>query len=48
MLIHFVDGHLSVPTLEIQGEEPAGIEQVIDVWQRLRILDCGRIQLPKV
>ena len=52
MLIRLVDGNLPVPTLEVQGGELAGamkgVEQVINVRQRMRIFDSDRIQLPEV
>ena len=52
MFILFVDGHLPVPTLEIQSGEPTGavkgVNEVINAGQGVCILNCGRIKLSKI
>ena len=46
-LVLFADRHLQVPTHEIKSGESAGtvedIEQVVNPWQRVRILDGSSI-----
>ena len=51
-LVLFCDGHLPVPTLEIQSGEPfgpmEGVEDVIYPRQRVSILDGSRVKLAEV
>ena len=51
-LVLFCDGHLSVPTLEIQSGEPfgpmEGVEEVIYPRQRVSVLDGSCVKLAEV